>query len=71
MSQLHHLPLALGQEAFHLALVERLGGSAGQGGKRDHPGVGQGLGARQPASRKNTDRRRDAKGCEMSVCTAF
>lgn len=41
--QSRYLPLALGQKVFHLPLIEGLGWSAGQRGKRDHPGVGEGL----------------------------
>lgn len=41
--QSRYLPLAPGQKVFHLPLIEGLGWSAGQRGKRDHPGVGEGL----------------------------
>lgn len=38
-----YLPLALGQKASHLVLVEGLGRFASQGGERDHPGMEKGL----------------------------
>lgn len=47
-----YLPLALGKKALHPVLVEGLGRFASQRGKRDHPGVDKGFGARQPASGK-------------------
>ena len=48
--QPRYLPLALGQKAPHLPLIEGLGGSAGQRGERGHPWVGEGLGTWQSAS---------------------
>lgn len=47
----HYLPFALGQKASHLLLIEGLSGPAVQRGKRGHPGVREGLGTWQPASR--------------------
>lgn len=66
--QLRYLPLALGQKASHFQLVEGLGGSVVERGKRNHPGVGKGLGARQPASGEHVCREAKAvKCCQLAA----